>query len=269
MTEQYPLPPEQTPPANLVPPKPTISDPPIVFGSPYPTAEQSTAPQAFGQTVSPDGSLSQVSIDQVYPTPPPEQVPPVQQFYQQQPPQQYYQQPYEQGLPQQPLEQPFQQQPYQQPYQQPPYEQPFQPVPPQAGPPNQQLPTPPYEQPFQQAGQPYQQPYQQPFQQAPNQNLPYQQPWQYGNTPLPQTNNFVLFLILSIISFLFCGGLIAVPAFVSALQMNTAYKQGNGELYLKHKKSSRTWLIIAFCVGAVVNVLYLVFSINTWGGILN
>jgi len=128
--------------------------------------------------------------------------------------------PYEQPLPQ-PYQQPFPQQTYQQPF------------PPQ-----------PYQ------GQPYQQ---QPFQQQPF----YQQPG-YQMPEQVQSNGFALHLTLAIISFLLCGGLLAVPAAIFAIRMDGTYKRGFWGEYLKARKTCRIWLIVAFSLGLLANIF--VFS---------
>jgi len=181
-----------------------------------------------------------ISLDQVYPTPPPDQADLL--FGQ------VYPQPYQPPYPQQTS--------WQQPYQQSDYPIPVQPAdpylqggqnspyqqgnfyPPGAGHPYQQQPQPHYQQ------QPYYQPqqqWQQPPQQMPGQQL---------------TNSFALYLTLSILALLLFSWIFAIPAIVYATRMNTAYKQGNWPKYLKDRKTCRTWLIVSICVG-IVALLYL------------
>jgi len=135
-------------------------------------------------------------------------------------------------------------------------------------------PASPYAQPYQQ--QPYQQPYQQQppvYQQQPDYQQPphyqqqpdsqqqpyYQQPYyqQQGyQAPREQfASNHTLFLVLSILSVLLCGGVFAIPALVFAIKMNSAHKIGDKMAYDKAKKNSLIWLIVAVCIGLIANIV--------------
>ncbi|MCL2529635.1 MAG: CD225/dispanin family protein [Coriobacteriia bacterium] len=258
-----------------------------------------------------DKLVTPISLDQVYPTPPPEQEAvtsgqtypePYQQAYPNQQPYQQpnlYQQPYQQQSPYaQPNQQPYQQQslyaqPNQQPYQQQsPYAQPNQ------QPYQQQSPyAQPNQQPYQKQS-PYAQPNQQPYQQQspyalPNQQQspygqpsypipvqpvnpslpggqapqnqqqsfyqpqPYHQPQQQWQQPYQQhgqqiTNQFGLYLTLSILAFLLLTWPFAIPAIVNAVRMNTAFKKGDRDTYLSAKKQCRIWLIVSLVVGVIL-----------------
>lgn len=243
--QQYP-PPTQQPQTFLVPPKPTGQE-----NAPAPTYQPNQPyqqPQQQGSTSAP------IDTNKVYPTPEirPAEVP-LPQYYPQagQP----YQQ--QQGYPQAGQQPAPGQQPV--PGQQT-YPLPVQPA--QPGAQNQPYPqggpTPPSQQVGQTSSYPTipPQPYQQPQQQ------PQQQQWQQGQTQLPASSGFGVTLFLSIVAILFCGGLLAVPALVFAFPMNTAYKQRNVPLYYRYRRNSRIWLIVAVCVGIVVNIIYVTMLMN-------
>jgi len=176
-----------------------------------------------------------IPLDQVYPTPPPEQFDPYGQVYPQ-PYQVPFQQPYQQQTPYQ--------QSYQYPYQLPNYQIPIQPATPSS-----------------QGGQ-YSPDQQQFFQPQPY--YPPGQQWPSRGYQIPEptfTNNYHTYLVLSILSIIICGGVFAIPALVYANKMNTAFKFGNKEEYLKAKKLSLTWLIVAVCLGIVFSILFLSLSL--------
>jgi hypothetical protein len=264
MTDQQNPPLNEAPQPNLVPPKPTSFEQP----SAQQGYQQAPAQQNYQQPSQPETQLYQQSLqqtqqetpsgvvgsDEVYPTPPPEQM--------YVPEQQYAQQPYQST---QPYPYPYQQQPYQQGYGQPTYQQPQeqqyqQPYQPQQ--PYQQSSQPQQYQQYQQA-QPYQQPYPQQYQQPYQMQVPvpgpYGQQAQQGMGRMLVANRFGLYLTFAILEILFCGGLLAIPALVFAVRMNTAYQQGSTALYEQSRSASFKWLIAAGCIGLAVNILYAIF----------
>ena len=125
---------------------------------------------------------------------------------------------------------------------------------------------------YQQAPQQqFQQTQQQQYQQAPQQpynGLPQQpglqyaqdlsygsQPMNYGAQPAPFENNSTTYIVLSVLEFLFCGGLFAIIPFVFSLQYRDAYLQGNYELAASKKKNAKTALIVILVVGIVLTIL--------------
>ena len=151
------------------------------------------------------------------------------QYDSNQQPQQQYQPEQQQYQPQyqdQQQYQQYQQQQYQQPYQQ------------------------QYQQPYQQ--QQYQQPYQQQYQQ-PYQQQPYQQPYQQQYAAAPAKSATTL-IILSVLEFLFCGGLFAIIPLVFAIQANSAYNMGDIAGGDAKAKTAKTALIIILCVGILAYV---------------
>jgi len=216
-----------------------------------------------------------VPLDQVYPTPLPKQEAtsseqfyqqPYQQAYTQQQPYQQqapYQQPYQQQSPYgQPNQQPYQQQsPYGQPNQQPsPYEQPYQqqsPYQQPVEPPSYPIPVQPVDPPLQ-GGQAEPNQYQPFYQPQPyhQQQQQWQQPYQLSGQQI--SNQFALYLVLSILALLFLSWPFAIPAIINATRMNTAFKQGNREGYFKARKQCRIWLIVSLCIGIIaISVLIL------------
>lgn len=257
MDQQSP-PPHQAPPHYLVPPKPSAEYPfaaPLQepqFQQPYQQPYQ--AQQPFQQQPYQQGDVPpQFNNSGVYPTPAPEQAYPpylypyptqqggqssytAQQQYQQQAPSQQYSQ---QQAPGQPM-----------------HQIPVQPVQPGAQ-------SPQYPYPLPQGGQaPHNA--QQQYQPQGNQNPYLQQPqqWHQDGSQRPLTNSFASYLTLGILAVLFCGGIFAIPSLVYTTMMNTAYKQGNGALYLMHKKTSLVWLIVAFCLGLVANIFLFVSALG-------
>ena len=92
--------------------------------------------------------------------------------------------------------------------------------------------------------QPYQQPYQQPEQPQPYQQPAYQQP--YGQAP---AKSATMLIVLSVLEFLFCGGLLAIIPFIFAIQANSAYNLGNIEAGDAKAQTAKTALIIILVVG--------------------
>ena len=106
------------------------------------------------------------------------------------------------------------------------------------------------QQPYQQ--QPYQQPYQQQYQQQPYQQQ-YQQPYQQQYAAAPAKSATTL-IILSVLEFLFCGGLFAIIPLVFAIQANSAYNMGDIAGGDAKAKTAKTALIIILCVGILAYV---------------
>lgn len=97
------------------------------------------------------------------------------------------------------------------------------------------------------AAQPYQDPsagQQQPYQQQPYQQAYQQQP--YGQAP---AKSATMLIVLSVLEFLFCGGLLAIIPLVFAIQASSAYSAGNVELGDAKAKTAKTALIIILIVG--------------------
>ena len=173
----------------------------------------------------------------------------------------------------QPLQQSYGQQPVQQANaqsHQPYVQQPLQQVPPQA---QQQ----PYAQPLQPQVPPMQyQQYPQPGAVGMQAGVQYQQYQQgavgqevLGQASLQQAlpNKFGLFLALSILSLVFCGCVFAIPALIYAIKMNTAFKQGDEALYAKRRKACTIWLVVAFLLGLIMNIAYIVYLTDNPAGL--
>ena len=105
------------------------------------------------------------------------------------------------------------------------------------------------QQPYQQQ---YQQPYQQQYQQQPYQQQ-YQQPYQQQYAAAPAKSATTL-IILSVLEFLFCGGLFAIIPLVFAIQANSAYNMGDIAGGDAKAKTAKTALIIILCVGILAYV---------------
>jgi len=106
----------------------------------------------------------------------------------------------------------------------------------------------------------YQQQYQQPqYQQPQYQQAQYQQPYggqqYYSTQPAPFPNNSTTYIVLSVLEFLFCGGLLAIIPFIFSLQYRDAYLQGNYDLAAQKKKTAKTALIVILAIGIVLTIL--------------
>lgn len=93
------------------------------------------------------------------------------------------------------------------------------------------------------------------FNQQPGQS-PYQ-PSNYGNFGQPPPQHYYPpgtvknYLIESILSLVFCGGLLAIPAVIFASQVDGKLAQGDYHGAVEASKNARLWLIIAVSVASV------------------
>jgi hypothetical protein len=91
------------------------------------------------------------------------------------------------------------------------------------------------------------------FSQQPGQN-PYQ-PSSYGqgqsNQQYYPPGTVKNYLIESILSLLFCGGLLAIPAIIYASQVDGKLAQGDYHGAVEASKNAKLWLIIAVSVVSV------------------
>ena len=125
---------------------------------------------------------------------------------------------------------------------------------------DQQEPAQQYQQQAYQQPQYQQQDYQQAqYQQAQYQQAQYQQPYggqqYYSTQPAPFPNNSTTYIVLSVLEFLFCGGLLAIIPFIFSLQYRDAYLQGNYDLAAQKKKTAKTALIVILAIGIVLTIL--------------
>ena len=131
-------------------------------------------------------------------------------------------------------------------------------IPAQQAQPNPQVQQPQYQQPVQYQQQQYQQGNQYQYQQQPGQQQ-WQQPYanqQYAAVPpAPFENNSTMYIVFSVLEFLFCGGLFAIIPFVFSLQYRDAYLTGNFEQAALKKKNAKISLIVILCVGIVLTIL--------------
>lgn len=88
-------------------------------------------------------------------------------------------------------------------------------------------------------------PYQQPVQPQ-----PYQQPAYQQQAPKSAT----MLIVLSVLEFLFCGGLLAIIPLVLAIQAGSAYSAGNIAGGDAKAKSAKTALIVVLAIGIVAYV---------------
>lgn len=79
------------------------------------------------------------------------------------------------------------------------------------------------------------------------------------------SNSFVVYVVLALIEFVLCNALLAIPAIVYSVKMNTAYTAGNLAQYLKYRKTARIWLVITLCVGIVANIIILLLFLSSVG----
>ena len=63
------------------------------------------------------------------------------------------------------------------------------------------------------------------------------------------------YLVLSILSLLFCGGVLAIPAIVFAAQVDSKLKAGDYNGAVESSRKARTWLIVAVSVASSVFLL--------------
>ena len=87
-----------------------------------------------------------------------------------------------------------------------------------------------------------QQPYQQPVQQQPV----YQQP--YNQAP---AKSATVYIVCSVLEFLFCGGLFAIIPLIFSIQAGSAYKSGDIAGGDAKAKNAKTALIVVLIVGIV------------------
>ncbi len=77
------------------------------------------------------------------------------------------------------------------------------------------------------------------------------------------------YLVLSILSLLFCGGVIAIPAIVFAAQVDSKLKAGDYNGAVESSRKARTWLVVAVSVASSIFLLSMccVIGIMITGGI--
>ncbi len=83
----------------------------------------------------------------------------------------------------------------------------------------------------------------------------YQQGQQYPQGPVKS------YLVESILSLLFCGGVLAIPAIVFACQVDSKLKSGDYNGAVQASKSAKTWLMVAVGVASGIIVLSLMFVV--------
>ncbi len=92
---------------------------------------------------------------------------------------------------------------------------------------------------------------------------PYQ-PSSYGNYGQPNQQYYPPgtvknYLIESILSLVFCGGLIAIPAIVFASQVDGKLAQGDYHGAVQASNNAKLWLTIAVSVGVICGLLPMCF----------
>ena len=104
-------------------------------------------------------------------------------------------------------------------------------------------------------GQAPEPPYQQPAQPQPYQQSAYQQP--YGQAP---AKSATMLIVLSVLEFLFCGGLLAIIPLVFAIQASSAYKVGDIAGGDAKAKTAKTALIIVLVIALAAYVALVGFG---------
>ena len=90
-------------------------------------------------------------------------------------------------------------------------------------------------------------------------------PWQSPGGPQVPQGKVKNYLVESILSLLFCGGVLAIPAIIFASQVDGKLSQGDYQGAVEASKNAKTWLIVAV---SVVSVLYLlIFSVFICAGV--
>ena len=101
-----------------------------------------------------------------------------------------------------------------------------------------------------------------------HQNAQYQTPPVYQSSyETEKPANWVPYLVLSIVSLVCCcGGFpFAIVAIVYSVKINNATTAGNHEEARKAAKLARIWIIVAFVVGIIVNIIYALLYVQAFG----
>ncbi len=77
---------------------------------------------------------------------------------------------------------------------------------------------------------------------------------QPGN-PAGIEDKSTMFIVLSVLEFLFCGGLVAIWPFVMSLNYKSAVERGDAAAAQAKHKSARTALIVTLVIGIVLTVI--------------
>ncbi|MFN0021261.1 MAG: CD225/dispanin family protein [Pirellulaceae bacterium] len=95
------------------------------------------------------------------------------------------------------------------------------------------------------------------FSQQPGQ-YPYQ-PSNYGNFGQPPQQYYPSgtvknYLIESILALICCGGILAIPAIIFAIQVDGKLSQGDYHGAVQASHNAKLWLTIAVCIGVICNL---------------
>lgn len=96
-----------------------------------------------------------------------------------------------------------------------------------------------------------------PYAQPEQPQSPYAQP---GN-PAGIEDKSTMYIVLSVLEFLFCGGLIAIWPFVMSLNYKSAVERGDAADAQAKRKSARTALIVTLILGIVLVIIGIVLIV--------
>ena len=95
---------------------------------------------------------------------------------------------------------------------------------------------------------------------------PYQQPYRQSYDQAPAKSATTL-IVLSVLEFLFCGGLLAIIPFVLAIQASSAYNAGDIAGGDAKASSAKTALLVILIVGLVI--YFALFGMGMCSAMLN
>jgi len=88
-----------------------------------------------------------------------------------------------------------------------------------------------------------------------------------NNQTPPKPNNY---LVLAIISTIFCCLIPGIVSIVNAAKVNEAYALGNYEQAERASKNAKTWAIVGIAIAGLVWLLYIAFfGLAIFGGIMS
>lgn len=86
-------------------------------------------------------------------------------------------------------------------------------------------------------------------------NNPYASPQHTSGGSSVRGRNIPNLLPWAIFALVCCGGVFAIPAIIYSAQANSHKDRGDYAAAAKAAASAKTWLIVAFCIGTIANVL--------------
>ncbi len=88
---------------------------------------------------------------------------------------------------------------------------------------------------------------------------PYQPQQPYGapqKSPMHKPKNY---LVESILLLCCCAGILAIPAVIFAVQVDSKYNAGDYQGAIENSENAKKWCLIALCVAVICNLFGFVF----------